>query len=145
MADTVSQEVRSRMMSRIRNKDSKPELLVRRYLHRHGFRYRIHDLRISGRPDVVLPKYRCVIFVHGCFWHRHRSCKYAATPATRPEFWIEKLEKNRMRDERVQSSLLQAGWRVAVVWECSLKASADATLAELQKFVLSDDKFTELA
>ncbi|QQQ42830.1 DNA mismatch endonuclease Vsr [Stenotrophomonas maltophilia] len=145
MADTVSQEVRSRMMSRIRNKNSKPELLVRKYLHRHGFRYRIHDLRIAGRPDVVLPKYRCVIFVHGCFWHRHRSCKYAATPATRPEFWIEKLEKNRMRDERVQSSLLQAGWRVAIVWECSLKASADATLAELQRFVLSDDKFTELA
>jgi len=145
MADTVSQEVRSRMMSRIRNKNSKPELLVRKYLHRHGFRYRIHDFRIAGRPDVVLPKYRCVVFVHGCFWHRHRSCKYAATPATRPEFWLEKLEKNRTRDERVQSSLLQAGWRVAVVWECSLKASADATLAELKKFVLSDDKFTELA
>ena len=115
MTDIVDSQTRSRMMSGIRGKNTKPELALRRSLHALGFRYRLHAKGIPGKPDIVMPKYRTVIFVHGCFWHRHASCRYATVPATRPEFWVDKFDANVVRDAAVQSALREAGWRVGVV------------------------------
>nr|WP_154336399.1 very short patch repair endonuclease [Paracoccus sp. S-4012] len=109
------------MMAGIRGKDTKPELVLRRALHGLGFRYRLHAKEIPGKPDLLLPKYRAVIFVHGCFWHRHSKCRYSTTPATRPEFWAAKFKANVARDEAARSALLSGGWRVATVWECGLR------------------------
>jgi DNA mismatch endonuclease (patch repair protein) len=109
------------MMAGILGKNTKPELIVRRYLHMHGYRYRLHRKDLPGRPDLVLPKYKIAIFVHGCFWHRHQGCMYATTPANRREFWEEKLNGNFLRDKRQIAKLLLEGWRVLVVWECGLK------------------------
>lgn len=110
------------MMAGIRGKDTKPELALRRSLHALGFRYRLHAKGIPGKPDLVLPKYKAVIFVHGCFWHRHPGCRYASTPATRPEFWASKFSANVARDSAVRSALSQAGWRVATIWECAMRS-----------------------
>ena len=110
------------MMSGIRGRDTKPELVVRKYLHAHGLRYRIAPKELPGRPDIVLPKYRAVVFVHGCFWHRHEGCRYAATPATNPDFWQSKFSENVARDERDSKLLVEAGWRVFVMWECEVNA-----------------------
>lgn len=120
MADIVDSQTRSRMMAGIRGKDTQPELVLRRALHGHGFRYRLHARDVAGRPDLVLKKYRAIIFVHGCFWHRHENCRLATTPATRPEFWADKFAANVARDRAVQESLLAEGWRVATIWECAL-------------------------
>ena len=106
------------MMSGIRGKDTKPELEVRRFLHRLGFRYRIHDKRLPGHPDIVLPRYRTVVFVHGCFWHQHPGCKLAAKPGTNVEFWRDKLRGNVERDARSMQRLSELGWRSVTVWEC---------------------------
>ncbi len=111
-------------MAGIRGKDTKPELLVRRYLHRHGFRYRLHAKKLPGHPDIVLAKYQAAIFVHGCFWHRHPGCKYAYEPKTRQDFWQRKFDRNVERDQEVRQALIDAGWRVMVVWECGLKTNA---------------------
>ena len=124
MTDIVDSQTRSRMMAGIRGKDTKPELALRRSLHALGFRYRLHAKGILGKPDLVLPKYKAVIFVHGCFWHRHPGCRYASTPATRPEFWASKFSSNVARDSAVRSALLLAGWRVAAIWECALRTEA---------------------
>ncbi len=121
MVDIVSSEVRSRMMSAIRGKDTLPEMSVRRYLHARGFRYRLHDKNLPGVPDLVFPRYRTVIFVHGCYWHRHSGCQYATLPATSTEFWKRKFNKNVARDRIVVQQLLAAGWKVIVVWECGLR------------------------
>lgn len=129
MTDIVDSQTRSRMMAGIRGKDTKPELALRRSLHALGFRYRLHAKGIHGRPDLVLPKHKAVIFVHGCFWHRHRGCRYTTTPSTRPEFWTAKFEANMARDEAVRSALLEAGWRVATVWECALRTEASVAAA----------------
>lgn len=123
MADTVSPEVRSRMMSGIRGKNTKPEWLVRRALHARGFRYRLHVRGLAGHPDLVLPRYHAVIFVHGCFWHGHEGCKYFRLPATRTSFWEGKISRNCSNDIRHQASLLETGWRVATVWECALRVT----------------------
>lgn len=120
--DVVDPLTRSRMMSGIRGKDTKPELAVRRYLHRAGFRYRLHAAHLPGRPDLVLPRYRAVVFVHGCFWHAHQGCHYFRIPATRHEFWATKLAANSARDDRDIAALREAGWRVAIIWECALRA-----------------------
>jgi DNA mismatch endonuclease (patch repair protein) len=120
MADVVSPEVRSRMMSGIRGKDTKPEMIIRRGLHARGFRFRLHDRTLPGKPDLVFPKYRAVIFVHGCFWHGH-ECHLFKWPKTRVEFWREKIEGNRARDVRVALELRGSGWDVIEVWECQLK------------------------
>jgi DNA mismatch endonuclease (patch repair protein) len=120
MADVVSPEVRSRMMSGIRGKNTKPELLVRQGLHAEGFRYRIHDARLPGKPDLVFPKYRAAVFVHGCFWHGH-DCHLFRLPTTRPEFWEAKIRGNVERDHRAVEGLRESGWRVGTVWECALK------------------------
>jgi len=120
MVDIVDKATRSRMMAGIRGRNTKPERILRRALHARGFRYRLHAKNVAGRPDLVLPKYRAVVFVHGCFWHRHEGCRYATTPATRPEFWQAKFSANVARDITVRDSLLESGWRVATVWECAL-------------------------
>ncbi len=118
MADIVSREKRSQMMSGIRSKDTKPEKLVRSQLHRAGYRFRLHDKRLPGKPDIILPKYKTVIFVHGCFWHRHPGCKYAYIPKSRTDFWQKKFADNVERDINVKEKLEKLGWRVMVVWEC---------------------------
>lgn len=124
MVDVVDRATRSRMMSAIRGRDTTPEVIVRKYLFAHGFRYRIAPRNLPGRPDIVLPKHRAVIFVHGCFWHRHPGCRYAATPATRPEFWRHKFRENVVRDKRVRHLLGVEGWRVLVIWECEVSIAS---------------------
>ena len=130
MADVVDAKTRSRMMSGIGPKDTKPEMVLRRALHAMGFRFRLHDKRLPGKPDLVFPGRRAVVFVHGCFWHRHDNCRYATTPATRPKFWEAKFDDNVARDARVREALQAAGWRVGVVWECGLRKGAAEDAAE---------------
>ena len=119
-ADTVTPEVRSRMMAGIRGSDTRPELAIRSALHRRGYRYRLRSRDLPGKPDLVFPKHRAVIFVHGCFWHGH-DCYLFRWPKTRAEFWREKINLNAARDRRQLSILLETGWRVATIWECALK------------------------
>lgn len=145
MADIVSPEVRSRMMSRIRSRDTKPELMVRRYLHGLGFRYRLSSRRLPGKPDLTLTKYSAAILVHGCFWHGHKGCRYATVPATRTEFWQSKFDANRERDRKAKSELLEQGWRVAIVWECALKLNPERTLERVEEFVVTGAREIELA
>ena len=121
--DIHSKETRSYNMSHIRNKDTKPETRVRKYLFSKGFRYRKNDPRYPGHPDIVLPKYKTMIFVNGCFWHMHKDCPNASIPKTNAVFWKEKLEQNRQRDERVTSQLNDLGWKVYVIWQCEIKGS----------------------
>lgn len=121
MIDVVDSATRSRMMAGIRGKDTKPELIVRKYLHSRGFRYRLHVKELPGKPDIVLSKYRAVVFVHGCFWHQHQGCKYATKPKTQREFWNNKLSENIKRDGYSLEALKGLGWRVFVIWECELK------------------------
>jgi DNA mismatch endonuclease (patch repair protein) len=120
MADIVSAEVRSRMMSGIRSKDTKPELMLRRGLHATGFRYRLHDRRLPGAPDMVFPGHRAVLFAHGCFWHGH-DCHLFRWPASRKEFWEAKIKRNCEVDVATRQALAAVGWRLGVVWECALK------------------------
>jgi DNA mismatch endonuclease (patch repair protein) len=120
MTDIVDRATRSRMMSGIRGRDTKPEIIVRKYLHAQGLRYRIASKNLPGKPDIVLPKYRTVVFVHGCFWHRHRGCRFAATPKTNPDFWRRKFVANVTRDRAVRKQLRAMGWKVLVIWECNL-------------------------
>lgn len=130
MADIVTAEVRSRMMSGIRGTNTKPELLLRKGLHAIGFRFRLHDRSLPGKPDIVLPRYRAVIFAHGCFWHGH-DCHLFKWPSTRPEFWQAKIARNRAVDERTDAALTEAGWRQAVVWECALKGKTRLPLEDV--------------
>ena len=123
------------MMGRIRGKDTKPEMLVRKYLFAHGFRYRLHGRKLSGHPDLVLRKYGAVIFVHGCFWHRHEGCRDATTPSTRVDFWCQKFKSNMSRDQRNVVTLMSSGWRVAIVWECHLKRMELRTLNALEAWL----------
>lgn len=121
MTDLLSKEKRSWNMSRIKGKNTKPEILLRSLLHKRGFRFRLHDKRLPGKPDIVLPKYQTVIFVNGCFWHRHQNCKYSYTPKSRQEFWLKKFEKTVSRDKEKRDLLSSMGWQVITVWECELK------------------------
>lgn len=130
MVDVVDRATRSRMMANIRGRDTKPEMQVRRMLHGGGYRFRLHDRLMPGRPDIVLPKHRVAIFVHGCFWHRHAGCRFCTTPATRPDFWREKFASNVERDARNIASLIASGWRVATIWECALKDKNGAEWAK---------------
>ena len=123
MVDIVDSAKRSRMMSGIRNKNTKPEMIVRQFLYSKGFRYRLHVGSLPGKPDIVLPKYHAVVFVHGCFWHRHKNCRLAYTPKSRQEFWENKLNKNAARDKTTTTRLIDAGWRVMTIWECALRDS----------------------
>lgn len=121
MADVHSKEVRSHNMSQIRSKNTKPELIVRKYLFAHGFRYRLHDKKLPGKPDIVLPKYKTVIFVHGCFWHGHKNCRYYVIPKTRTEWWKNKIINNKERDLLNIYRLEKSGWNVIEIFECELK------------------------
>lgn len=125
LVDVVDAATRSRMMSAIKGKHTKPEIVVRQFLHARGYRFRLHRNDLPGRPDIVLPKLKIAIFVHGCFWHRHEGCFYATFPSTRVEFWRDKLTKNTERDLLHVMSLRNMGWRVLTVWECGLKQSLE--------------------
>ena len=131
MADILSPEKRSWNMSRIRGANTKPEMLVRSMLHRAGFRFRIHDKSLPGKPDIVLKKYKSVIFVNGCFWHRHEGCAEATTPKTRREFWEVKFKRTVERDKEQKDALEKLGWQVICIWECDLKRSADLTISQI--------------
>ena len=136
--DIKSKEARSYNMSRIRNKDTKPEELVRKYLFSCGFRYRKNDTRLPGKPDIVLPKYKTVIFVNGCFWHKHDGCKYFVWPKSNVEFWENKISKNISRDQINYKLLKEQGWKVLVVWECELKKQLrEETLRNLSEKIRS--------
>lgn len=121
MTDRVDPATRSATMSRIRGKNTQPEMIVRRTAHAMGLRFRLHRRDLPGKPDIVLSKHRLIIFVHGCFWHRHAGCSNCTTPKTRMEFWMKKFTDNVERDRRVQVELRRLGWRVAVIWECETK------------------------
>jgi len=123
MADVHTKAIRSYNMSRIKGKNTKPEMLVRKFLHAHGYRYRLHDKKLPGKPDIVLPKYNTVIFVHGCFWHGHKNCKYFVVPKTRTEWWLNKINGNIANDARTSKALKKEGWKIINLWECSLKPS----------------------
>jgi DNA mismatch endonuclease (patch repair protein) len=121
MTDVHDKKTRSYNMSRIKAKDTKPEMLVRKFLHAQGFRYKLHDKKLSGKPDIVLPKYKTVIFVHGCFWHGHKNCKYFVVPKTRANWWLNKINTNKANDEKAVKALRKEGWNTMIIWTCQLK------------------------
>jgi DNA mismatch endonuclease, patch repair protein len=127
MADRISEDRRSWNMSRIRSRDTKPELILRSALHRAGFRFRLRS-DLPGKPDLVLPRYRTAVFVHGCFWHRHKRCQFAYMPKSRVTFWQDKFDANVSRDQRAQDTLRRLGWTVIIVWECELRRDVPGTL-----------------
>ena len=127
-------EQRSRNMSAIKSKNTKPEITVRKLLHSMGYRFRLHKKDLPGSPDIVLPKYKTVIFVHGCFWHRHQNCKYASNPKTRREFWEKKFKENIERDKKTQEKLKNLGWKTNIVWECEIKKQ-DKLIKKLEDFL----------
>lgn len=130
MADVVSKAKRSEMMAGIRGKNTRPEIVIRKALHRQGFRFRLHEKSLPGKPDLVLPKYRAVIFVHGCFWHGH-DCHLFKWPSSRPDFWRTKIEGNKANDEKALQALRQDGWRSLTIWECALKGKTKKPLDEV--------------
>lgn len=145
MADVLTPEQRRLNMSRIRGRDTRPEMIIRRGLHALGFRYKLQDRTLPGRPDLVFPRYRAVIFVHGCFWHGH-DCRLFTHPATRQEFWESKIASNRNRDRCAEEALIGLAWRVANVWECSLRGpkrlGKPETIKSCQDFLLNSDIIT---
>ena len=121
MADVHNKKTRSYNMSQIKATNTKPELLVRKFLHAQGFRYKLHDKTLPGKPDIVLPKYKTIIFIHGCFWHGHENCKYYVVPKTRTDWWLNKINCNKTNDAKAIKALKKEGWKVIIVWECKLK------------------------
>lgn len=137
MADVHSAATRSYNMSRIKGKDTKPEMQVRTFLHAHGYRYRLHDKKLPGKPDIVLRKYNTLIFVHGCFWHGHTNCKYYKVPKTNTEWWLNKINGNIANDKKAIAALKKEGWKIITIWECQLKpAKVENTLNALLKTLL---------
>jgi DNA mismatch endonuclease, patch repair protein len=128
MTDIVSKATRARMMSGIRGKNTNPEVVVRRFLHKQGFRFRLHVASLPGRPDIVLKSYRTCILVHGCFWHRHRNCIYSANPKTRTRFWQEKFASNVRRDAVTRDALIESDWKVIEIWECGVRQNSESKL-----------------
>jgi DNA mismatch endonuclease (patch repair protein) len=125
-------------MSRIRSKDTKPEIIVRKFLFSKGFRYRLNDKKLPGKPDIVLPRYRTVIFIHGCFWHGHENCRYFVVPKTRTEWWLNKIHTNQANDLKAMAALREAGWNVLILWECALKGEhLNETLSKLPSILVS--------
>lgn len=146
MVDVVDSATRSRMMSGIRGRNTRPEILIRSLLHRRGFRFRLHARDLPGKPDIVLPRYHAVIFVHGCFWHGH-DCPLFKWPQTRPDFWREKIGRNQANDNRTKEALLERGWRVGIVWECALRGAAkngEDVIQGLADWLCSDAPLTEV-
>jgi len=134
MADNRTKEQRSYNMSQIRSKDTKPEILVRKFLFSNGFRYRLHVQTLPGKPDIVLPKYKTIIFIHGCFWHGHRNCRNAKTPQSNRDFWLNKILTNAERDKKNTTLLRRLGWKILVLWECQLMSlKVNAILSNLVK------------
>ncbi|HEQ72294.1 MAG TPA: DNA mismatch endonuclease Vsr [Spirochaetia bacterium] len=127
MPDVFSKKKRSEIMSRIKSKNTKPEMVLRSFLHRMGFRFRLHSAKLLGKPDLSFPKYRVAVFVNGCFWHGHGRCRKSALPTSNREFWKTKIEKNKMRDQKAYRKLKRMGWRVIVVWECRLMKDTAVT------------------
>lgn len=141
MADVHSKEVRSYNMSQIKGKDTKPELIVRKFLFSKGLRYRLHNKELSGKPDIVLPRFKTVIFVHGCFWHGHEGCKYYTVPKTRTEFWLKKIERNKRRDKENFEKLKEEGWNILVINECNLKKNKrEDTLNYILNLIINANK-----
>ncbi|MBR0899577.1 DNA mismatch endonuclease Vsr [Bradyrhizobium tropiciagri] len=145
MVDIVSKQTRSRMMAGIKGKNTKPELQLRHALHGLGLRYRLHLAWLPGRPDIVFPKYQAVVQVHGCFWHRHDGCSLTTTPSSNVSFWHLKFEETTKRDRRNFKALRQLGWRVAVVWECSLRDDGVEQVArKIASWLESENRFLEV-
>ncbi|MDW8391873.1 MAG: DNA mismatch endonuclease Vsr [Oscillochloridaceae bacterium] len=137
MPDVFTPEERSRVMAKVRGQDTNPEKIVRSLIHRMGYRFRLHVKDLPGKPDIVLPRHRKVVFVHGCFWHQHPGCEHAARPGSNTEYWNKKLDRNVMRDREHLERLLYLGWKVLIVWECELK-DLDQLVEKLRRF-LSDE------
>lgn len=135
--DNKTAAERSRNMSKIRSVDTKPEIVIRKRLFADGFRYRLHDKKLPGKPDIVLKKYRAAVFINGCFWHGHEGCKYSRIPETHADFWAEKIGRNKERDTKERQALADAGWRVLVIWTCALrnKAAVESTYDALKKWL----------
>jgi DNA mismatch endonuclease, patch repair protein len=145
LVDIVDPATRSRMMSGIRARNTRPEMRLRRELHALGFRFRLHAKDLPGKPDLLLKKHNVAIFVHGCFWHRHPDCRLASAPASNSGFWAEKFARNAERDMQATAALRNKGWRVAVVWECGLRRKDIAIVMEqVKQWLLSDDPYIEL-
>lgn len=145
MVDIVDSQTRSRMMSSIRGKDTRPELALRRALHKLGLRYRLHAKELLGKPDLIFPRHRAALFVHGCFWHRHHGCRFSTTPATRREFWIEKFSQNEERDRKVKGALIHEGWRVATIWECAIKRFGETEVAgQIESWLVNHERLLEI-
>lgn len=150
MADIKTPEERSRNMSKIRSRDTKPEVWLRKKLFERGYRYRKNVSNVPGHPDAWLAKHNTAVFVHGCFWHRHKGCKYAYTPKSRVEFWTDKFRKNIERDSRVKKELAAVGVRILIVWECTInrmmkdEATATEVLGKMERFLRSDDAYCEM-
>ena len=145
MVDIVDRKTRSRMMSGIRGKNTKPELMLRRALHALGFRYRLHGSGLPGRPDIVLPRHHAVVQVQGCFWHRHEECSFTTMPSSNVEFWSSKFAETMKRDARNLEALLRLGWRVAIVWECAVNSEGAVAVArQVAKWLASGKEFSEI-
>ena len=143
MADVHSQKTRSFNMSRIMGKNTKPEILVRKFLHSKGFRFSLHDKNLPGKPDIVLSKHKVVLFVHGCSWHGHKNCKYFVIPKTRTQWWLNKINKNRLNDKKTQRAIQKQGWKTITVWECNLKSKRrENTLEKLLKSLNNISQWT---
>lgn len=138
MPDKLTPQQRSHCMSRVKGKNTKPEMVIRSMLHRLGYRFRLHRKDLPGRPDIVLPKYRTVVFVHGCFWHQHHGCKKATVPENNREFWMAKLMGNIERDKQAHKALEALGWRVAVIWECAIKSNLEIVVSDLTASLQED-------
>lgn len=141
MADVMTPKQRSRCMAAVKGKDTKPEMIVRKYLFSRGLRFRVQARKLPGTPDIVLPKYKTAIFVNGCFWHGHEGCKYFRLPKSNIEFWKEKIERNIERDRESMQALLDLGWKIIRVWECELrnKANRENTLNKIYKSITSSE------
>jgi DNA mismatch endonuclease (patch repair protein) len=134
MTDVHNKETRSYNMSQVKAKNTKPEMMVRKFLHAQGFRYSLHNKKLPGKPDIVLPKYKTVIFVHGCFWHGHKNCKYFVVPKTRTKWWLNKINTNKSNDKKTIKILKRKGWQVITIWTCQLKnKKIKRTLSSLLK------------
>ena len=140
MADVHNKETRSYNMSQIKGKDTKPEILVRKFLFAKGYRYKLYDKKLNGKPDLVFPKYKKVIFIHGCFWHGHEGCKYFVIPKTRTEWWINKINRTKEKDSLNVDTLENEGWKVKNIWECELNShSKGSTLNKILEFIKSEN------
>ncbi|EJB8463369.1 DNA mismatch endonuclease Vsr [Acinetobacter baumannii] len=147
MVDIVDSATRSRMMSNIKGRNTKPELLIRSFLHAQGFRFRIHRKDLPGKPDIVLPKYKAIIFIHGCFWHGHQNCRLFKLPGSRTEFWEAKISKNQDNDLKTKELLLNSGWRICTIWECAVRRSKKdpvALMNILTKWLSGSEQLLEI-